>query len=82
MIGQYVLKSFFRHKARTLIVILALLVVTAMLVTLNNSVDSLERQIVSLIEHIVRRKHIGDPARFIFSRLFSTTMLPWIVFII
>jgi ABC-type lipoprotein release transport system permease subunit len=50
MIARYVLKSFFRHKARTLIVILALLVVTAMLVTLNNSVDSLERQIVSLIE--------------------------------
>jgi putative ABC transport system permease protein len=50
MIAQYVLKSFFRHKARTFIVILALLVVTAMLVTLNNSVDSLERQIVSLIE--------------------------------
>ncbi|MFN2269902.1 MAG: hypothetical protein ACK2US_03625, partial [Anaerolineae bacterium] len=50
MIAQYVLKSFFRHKARTIIVILALLVVTAMLVTLNNSVESLERQIVDLIE--------------------------------
>jgi putative ABC transport system permease protein len=50
MIAQYVLRSFLRHKARTFIVILALLVVTAMLVTLNNSVDSLERQIVSLIE--------------------------------
>jgi putative ABC transport system permease protein len=50
MIAQYILKSFFRHKARTLIVVLALLVVTAMLVTLNNSVESLERQIVDLIE--------------------------------
>ena len=50
MIAQYVFKSFFRHKARTIIVVLALLVVTSMLVTLNNSVDSLERQIVDLIE--------------------------------
>jgi putative ABC transport system permease protein len=50
MIARYVFKSFFRHKARTVIVILALLVVTSMLVTLNNSVDSLERQIVDLIE--------------------------------
>ncbi len=50
MITRYVLKSFFRHKARTVIVVLALLVVTAMLVTLNNGVDSLERQIVDLIE--------------------------------
>jgi putative ABC transport system permease protein len=50
MIAQYVFKSFFRHKARTIIVVLALLVVTSMLVTLNNAVDSLERQIVDLIE--------------------------------
>ncbi len=33
MIAQYVLKSFFRHKARTIIMILALVGVTAMLVT-------------------------------------------------
>ena len=36
MIAQYVIKSFSRHKARTIIMILALVVVTAMLVTLNN----------------------------------------------
>ena len=41
MIQRYVLKSFFRHKARTVLMVLALLVVTAMLLTLNNGVDSL-----------------------------------------
>jgi ABC-type antimicrobial peptide transport system permease subunit len=50
MITQYVLKSFSRHKARTVIVVLALLVVTAMLVTLNNGVESLQRQIVEIVE--------------------------------
>jgi putative ABC transport system permease protein len=50
MISQYVLKSFSRHKARTAILVLALLVVTAMLVTLNNGVDSLQMQIVELVE--------------------------------
>ncbi len=50
MISRYVLKSFSRHKARTVILVLALLVVTAMLVTLNNGVDSLQRQIVELVE--------------------------------
>jgi len=50
MISQYVLKSFARHKARTIIMVLALLVVTAMLVTLNNGVESLQRQIVELVE--------------------------------
>ncbi|MDY6878378.1 MAG: FtsX-like permease family protein [Chloroflexota bacterium] len=50
MIAQYVLKSFTRHKARTVIMVLALLVVTAMLVTLNNGVESLQRQIVELVE--------------------------------
>jgi len=50
MIAQYVLKSFLRHKARTIIMVLALLVVTAMLVTLNNGVESLQRQIVELVE--------------------------------
>ncbi|HQE93487.1 MAG TPA: FtsX-like permease family protein [Anaerolineae bacterium] len=50
MIQRYVLKSFSRHKARTIIMVLALLVVTAMLVTLNNSVDSLQRQVVELVE--------------------------------
>ena len=51
MIAQYVLKSFSRHKARTFIIVLALLVVTAMLVTLNNGVESLQRQIVELVEY-------------------------------
>ena len=50
MIGKYVFKSFSRHKARTVIMVLALLVVTAMLVTLNNGVESLERQVVELVE--------------------------------
>jgi putative ABC transport system permease protein len=50
MIAQYVLKSFGRHKARTAIVVLALLVVTTMLVTLNNGVESLQRQIVEIVE--------------------------------
>ncbi len=50
MIARYVLKSFSRHKARTVIMVLALFVVTAMLVTLNNGVESLQRQIVELVE--------------------------------
>ncbi|MBN2393497.1 MAG: ABC transporter permease [Anaerolineae bacterium] len=50
MIQRYVLKSFFRHKARTIIMVLALLVVTAMLVTLNNGVDSLQGQVVEIVE--------------------------------
>lgn len=50
MIAQYVLKSFARHKARTVIMVLALLVVTTMLVTLNNGVESLQRQIVEIVE--------------------------------
>jgi len=50
MITRYVLKSFSRHKARTAIVVLALMVVTAMLVTLNNGVASLQRQVVEIVE--------------------------------
>lgn len=50
MIAQYVLKSFTRHKARTVIMVLALLVVTAMLVALNNGVESLQRQVVEIVE--------------------------------
>ncbi len=50
MIAQYVLKSFSRHKARTVIMVLALVVVTMMLVTLNNGVESLQRQIVEIVE--------------------------------
>ena len=50
MIARYVLKSFTRHKARTVIMVLALLVVTTMLVTLNNGVESLQRQIVEIVE--------------------------------
>jgi putative ABC transport system permease protein len=50
MIAQYVLKSFTRHKARTVIMVLALLVVTTMLVALNNGIESLQRQIVELVE--------------------------------
>ena len=46
MIAQYVLKSFSRHKARTVIMVLALVIVTAMLVTLNNGVESLQQQII------------------------------------
>ena len=47
---QYVLRSFSRHKARTVIMVLALLVVTAMLVMLNNGVESLQQQIVEIVE--------------------------------
>jgi len=50
MIARYVLKSFTRHKARTIIMMLALMVVTAMLVTLNNGIESLQRQIVEIVE--------------------------------
>jgi putative ABC transport system permease protein len=50
MITSYVLKSFSRHKARTVIMVLALVVVTTMLVTLNNGVESLQRQIVEIVE--------------------------------
>jgi len=50
MIARYVLKSFSRHKARTVIMVLALLVVTAMLVALNNGVESLQRQVVEIVE--------------------------------
>ncbi len=50
MITQYVLKGFNRHKARTAIMVLALLVVSAMLVSLNNGVESLQRQIVEIVE--------------------------------
>jgi len=50
MISRYVLKSFSRHKARTVIMVLALLVVTAMLVALNNGVESLQRQVVEIVE--------------------------------
>ena len=52
MIAQYVLKSFSRHKARTIIVVLALLVVTAMLVALNNGVESLQQQVVEIVEQM------------------------------
>ncbi len=50
MVTRYVLRSFGRHKARTVIMVLALAVVTGMLVTLNNGVDSLQRQVVELVE--------------------------------
>jgi putative ABC transport system permease protein len=50
MIVRYVLKNFTRHKARTVIMVLALLVVTTMLVSLNNGIESLQRQIVELVE--------------------------------
>jgi len=52
MIARYVLKSFSRHKARTVIMTLALLVVTTMLVTLNNCIESLQRQIVEIVEQM------------------------------
>ncbi len=47
---QYVLKSFGRHKARTVIMVLALVVVTMMLVSLNNGVESLQTQVVEIVE--------------------------------
>ncbi len=47
---KYILKSFGRHKARTAIMVLALLVVTVMLVLLNNSIESFQNQIVELVE--------------------------------
>ncbi len=50
MIVQYILKSFSRHKARTAIMVLALLVVTTMLVALNNGIESFQQQVVEIIE--------------------------------
>ncbi len=50
MIAQYILKSFSRHKARTAIMVLALLVVTTMLVMLNNGIESFQRQVVEIVE--------------------------------
>jgi len=50
MIARYVSKSFRRHKLRTAILVLALMVVTMMLVSLNNGVESLQRQVVEFVE--------------------------------
>ena len=38
--------------------------------------------IVNLVEYFTRRKDIDNMESFIFTRLFSTTMLPWFIFII
>ncbi len=50
MMVRYILKSFTRHKGRTAIVVLALLLVTVMLMILNNAVESLQRQDVKFVE--------------------------------
>jgi len=50
MMVRYILKSFIRHKGRTAIVVLALLLVTVMLMILNNAVELLERQAVTFVE--------------------------------
>ncbi|MBN1179907.1 MAG: ABC transporter permease [Anaerolineae bacterium] len=59
MIAQYILKSFGRHKARTAIMVMAVLVVTAMLVTLNNGVDSLQQQVVQIVEQFAGEHDIA-----------------------
>jgi hypothetical protein len=38
--------------------------------------------IVNLIEYFIRRKDIENMESFIFTRVFSTTILPWFIFII
>ena len=38
--------------------------------------------IVNFVEYLVRRKEIENKESFIFTRLFSTTILPWFIFII
>jgi len=38
--------------------------------------------IVNLVEYLIRRKEIEDKEGFIFTRLFSTTILPWFIFVI
>ena len=53
MMVRYILKSFTRHKGRTAIIVLALLMVTVMLMILNNAVESLQRQDVKFVENIV-----------------------------
>jgi len=60
MIARYILASFGRHKARTAIMTLALLVVTAMLVALNNSIESLQRQVVEIVEMRYDRRFRAD----------------------
>ncbi len=50
MMVRYILKSFTRHRGRTAIVVVALLVVTVMLMILNNAVESLQRQDVKFVE--------------------------------
>jgi ABC-type antimicrobial peptide transport system permease subunit len=50
MLVRYVLKGFTRHKGRSAIVVLALLLVTVMLMVLNNAVELLERQNVTFVE--------------------------------
>jgi putative ABC transport system permease protein len=59
MITRYVLRSFGRHKARTIIMMLALLVVTAMLVALNNGVESLRQQVVEIVERFAGEHDIA-----------------------
>ncbi len=50
MMARYILKSFVRHKGRTSIIVLALLIVTVMLMILNNAVESLQQQDVKFVE--------------------------------
>ncbi|MCP4538915.1 MAG: FtsX-like permease family protein [Chloroflexi bacterium] len=50
MMVRYILKSFVRHKGRTAIIVLALLIVTVMLMILNNAVESLQQQDVKFVE--------------------------------
>ncbi len=38
--------------------------------------------IVNLVEYLTRRKEIENRESFVLTRLFSTTILPWVVFII
>jgi len=58
MMARYILTGFARHKARTAIMVLALLVVTVMLMILNNAVELLQQQDVVFVESVVGEQDI------------------------
>jgi ABC-type lipoprotein release transport system permease subunit len=58
MMVRYILTGFAHHKARTAIMMLALLMVTIMLMILNNAVELLQQQDVTFIESVVGEQDI------------------------
>jgi ABC-type lipoprotein release transport system permease subunit len=58
MMVRYILTGFARHKARTAIMVLALLLVTVMLMILNNAVELLQQQDVTFVESVVGEQDI------------------------